>query len=219
MVNLLKIAPSTDPAPRGEELISYCKKLNGLADFLHCDVMNKNFVAKDTITDVDVREIYLNTLMPLDVHLMVNEPKNLVKKYIKAGAQIVTVHFEAFKNKNDLIKTLKLIRENNALTGIAICPETEVMEIMPFLAYVDLVLVMSVKPGLSGQKFMEKTHLKVKKLKQIKEDYGARFFIEVDGGITPEISKKLKINGADIIVSGAYVYSSDDYAKAIDELR
>lgn len=219
MVNLLKIAPSTDPAPIGEELVSYCKKLNNLADYIHCDVMSKNFVSRDTITDKEVKDIYLNSLLPLDVHLMVKEPKNLVKKYIKAGAQIVTVHFEAFENKKDLIATLKLINKNNALAGIAICPETEVMEIMPFLAYADLVLVMSVRPGLSGQRFMEKTHLKVKKLKQIKEDYGARFFIEVDGGITPEISRKLKINGADIIVSGSYIYTSENFADAIDDLR
>lgn len=219
MVNLLKIAPSTDPAPIGEELISYVKKLNYIADFLHCDVMNKNFVGKDTIDHTHVREIYLNTLLPLDVHLMVNEPKGIVKKYIDAGAMIVTVHCEAFKNKNDLIKTLKYIRKSKALAGIAINPDTEVIEVMPYLAYCDLVLVMSVNPGLSGQRFMEKTNLKVKKLKQIKDDYGASFFIEVDGGINPDISKKLKINGADIIVSGSYIYNSDDYATAIDELR
>lgn len=219
MVNLLKVAPSTDPAPRGEELISYVKKLNGLADFIHCDVMMTPFVPRDTIDEKDVREIYLNTLMPLDVHLMVAEPKKLVKKYIDAGAQIVTVHFEAFDDKRDLIKTLKLITENNALAGISINPNTEVMEIMPYLAYVDLVLVMSVDPGRSGQVFMENANLKVRKLKQIREDYGARYFIEVDGGINPDISRRLKTNGADIVVSGSYVYNSDDYAKAIDELR
>ena len=219
MVNLLKVAPSTDPAPIGEELISYVKKLNNIADYMHCDVMSKNFVSRDTITEKDVKEIYLNTLLPLDVHLMVNEPKNIVKKYLDAGALILTVHYEAFTNKKDLIKTLKYIHEHKALAGIAICPETEVMEIMPYLAYADLVLVMSVRPGLSGQRFMENTYLKVKKLKQIKEDYGARFFIEVDGGITTEISKKLKINGADIIVSGSYIYSSENYADAIDNLK
>lgn len=219
MVNLLKVAPSTDPAPKGEELVSYVKKLNGLADFIHCDVMKMPFVAKNSIDEKDVREIYLNTLMPLDVHLMVAEPIKLIKKYIEAGAQIVTVHFEAFADKRDLIKTLKMIAENNALAGISINPDTEVMEIMPYLAYVDLVLVMSVEPGRSGQIFKENTYLKVRKLKQIREDYGARYFIEVDGGINPEISRKLKTNGADIIVSGSYVYNSDDYAKAIDELR
>ena len=219
MVNLLKIAPSTDPAPIGEEMVMYCKKLNNLADYLHLDVMNSNFVGKSTINEKDVANIYASTLVPLDVHLMVNEPKRLVKKYIDAGAFIVTVHFEAFKNKKDLIATLKLIRQNKALAGISINPQTEVMEIMPYLAYCDLVLVMSVQPGLSGQKFMENANLKVKKLKQIRDDYGANYLIEVDGGIVPEISHKLKINGADIVVSGSYIYNSESYADAIDSLK
>ena len=219
MVNLLKVAPSTDPAEIGEELISYVKRLNNTADFIHCDVMNKNFVGKDTINAKDVKDIYLNTLLPLDVHLMVNEPKNIIKDYIKAGAFIVTVHYEAFKNKKDLIDALKLIKNHGALAGISLKPSTEVIEIMPYLAYVDLVLVMSVEPGKSGQKFMQNTNLKVRKLKQIREDYGARFLIEVDGGIVPEISKTLKTNGVDIVVSGSYIANSDDFAKAIDELR
>lgn len=219
MVNLLKIAPSTDPVPVGEELISYAKKLNNLADFLHCDVMSKSFVGKDSLSPENIRELYLNTLLPLDVHIMAYEPKDLVLKYVKAGAQIVTIHYEAFKNKKDIISTLKSIREKKVLAGISINPDTEVIEIMPYLSYCDLVLVMSVKPGKSGQKFMENANLKVKKLKQIRDDYGARFLIEVDGGITPEISKKLKSNGADIIVSGSYVFNSVDYKNAIDSLR
>lgn len=219
MVNFLKIAPSTDPVPNEEELLSYVKKLNNIADFIHCDVMSKNFVGKDTINDKTVEHIYLKTLLPLDVHLMVAEPTNIVLNYIKAGAQIVTVHYEAFKNKNNLIKCLKLISKNGAIAGLALNPNTEVVEIMPYLAYVDLVLVMSVEPGLSGQRFKEKTYVKLKKLKQIREDYGARFKIEVDGGIVPEISKRLKTLGADIIVSGSYVYKAEDRAKAIDELK
>lgn len=219
MVNLLKVAPSTDPAPIGEEMVSYVKKISNFADFIHCDVMNSNFVGKTTINEKDVENIYASTLVPLDVHLMVNEPKKLVEKYIKAGAFIVTVHFEAFKNKKDLIATLKLIRKNKALAGLSIKPYTEVMEIMPYLAYCDLVLVMSVKPGLSWQRFMENANLKVKKLKQIRDDYGANYLIEVDGGIVPEISHKLKTNGADIVVSGSYIYNSDSYADAIDNLR
>ena len=219
MVNKLKIAPSTDPCGNVDELLIYVKKLNNLADYIHCDVMNKNFVGRDTISDKDVHDIYLRTLVPLDVHLMVNEPSNVVNKYIKAGATIVTVHYEAFKNKDKLIKTLKGIRNKKALSGIAINPGTDVIEIMPYLAYSDLVLVMSVDPGYSGQKFLESTCLKVKKLKQIRDDYGANYLIEVDGGINPDISKRLRINGADIVVSGNYIHSAEDRAKAIDELR
>lgn len=219
MVNFLKVAPSTDPVKNQDELLSYAKKLNGIADFLHCDVMSKDFVGHDTINDEIVKNIYARTLLPLDVHLMVKEPLHKVKSYVDAGAQIVTVHYEAFKNKKDLVKCLKKINSLNAMAGIAINPDTEVVEAMPYFAYADLVLIMGVVPGLSGQRFKESTYVKVKKLKQIKDDYGARFKIEVDGGITPEISKKLKTLGVDIIVSGSYVYTAEDRAKAVDELK
>lgn len=217
--NQVKIAPSTDPCENEEVLISYVRRLNNVADFIHCDVMNKNFVNRDTINDQTVANIYARTLLPLDVHLMVNEPYGEVKKYIKAGAQIVTVHYEAFHNKRMLIKTLKYIRKNKALAGISINPDTDVMEIMPYLSYADLVLVMSVYPGYSGQKFIHSTNLKVRKLKQIREDYGAKYLIEVDGGITPEVSRQLRVNGADILVSGSYVYKAESYAQAIEDLK
>lgn len=220
MVNILKVAPSTDPALNMEELLCYVKKLNHIADYVHCDVMASNFVGRETLNANDVNQIYLKTLLPLDVHLMVNEPSySYVKDFINAGAQIVTIHFEAFKNKNKLIHALKKIRATKALSGLAINPNTEVSEILPYLSYADVVLVMGVYPGKSGQKFYESTCLKVKKLKQIREDYGANYLIEVDGGITPEISKRLKVYGADIVVSGSYVYGAEDRALAIDNLR
>lgn len=219
MVNKLKIAPSTDPCKDKDDLFCYIKKLNNIADFLHCDVMDKNFVSRDTLNEEDIKQIYSRTLLPLDVHLMIREPSSLIKKYKNAGAHIITVHYEAFENKNKLIKCLKNIHKNKALAGISIKPKTAVSEIMPYLSYVDLVLVMSVEPGFSGQPFMENTYLKVKKLKQIREDYGANYKIEVDGGIVPEISKKLYVQGADIVVSGSYIYNSQDKFTAIQELK
>ncbi|MBE7082249.1 MAG: ribulose-phosphate 3-epimerase [Clostridiales bacterium] len=219
MANFLKVAPSTDPCKDKDDLLVYVKRLNNIADYVHCDVMHENFVGHTTINERDVKDIYLHTLLPLDVHLMVNEPLKLVEKYIKAGAKFVTVHFEAFKNKKDLIKCLKKINSLGALAGLAIKPNTEVGEILEFLANVELVLVMSVEPGKSGQLFKESTYSKIKKLKQIRESYGARFKIEVDGGIVPEISKKLSIYGADIVVSGSYVFNAIDKQQAIEELK
>ena len=181
--------------------------------------MSKNFVGHDSINYDTVKKLYLNTLLPLDVHLMINEPSKLIKKYFLAGAQIITVHYEAFANKNELVKCLKNISKMGAMAGIAINPSTEVVEIMPYLAYVDLVLVMSVVPGQSGQKFKESTYVKIKKLKQIRDDYGARFKIEVDGGINPSIAKELKTLGVDIVVSGSFLYGAEDLKSAIDELK
>ena len=219
MVNILKVAPSTDPAPNLDELLCYLKKINNIADFIHCDVMSSNFVCRDTINYKDVKELYLNTICPLDVHLMVDEPYKQIDKYIKAGAQIISVHYEAFKDKKTLIKALNKIRKHNLLSGLAINPDTDVVEIMPYLAYSDLVLVMGVNAGASGQKYIEATNLKVKKLKQIRDDYGANYYIEVDGGITPDIAKKLKVYGADIVVSGKFVYFADDKVEAINSLK
>lgn len=211
---MVKIAPSTDPAKNFNDLLSYINEIRFAAHFLHVDVMNSNFVQKTNFDENFVAKINANTAMMLDVHLMVNEPD--VLKYIEAGANIVTVHYEAFENKNKLKNALKLIRGHKALAGLSIKPNTSVEEIASFLDYVDLVLVMSVEPGSSGQKFMEETYNKVSLLK----DYiGKRpIQIEVDGGIVPEIAKNLKKCGADILVSGSYVYSSKDRVLAIKEL-
>lgn len=211
---MVKIAPSTDPAKNFDDLLSYINEIRFAAHFLHVDVMNSNFVQKTNFDENFVAKINANTAMMLDVHLMVNEPD--VLKYIEAGANIVTVHYEAFENKNKLKNALKLIREHKALAGLSIKPNTPVEEIASFLDYVDLVLVMSVVPGSSGQKFMEETYNKVSLLK----DYiGKRpIQIEVDGGIVPDIAKNLKKCGADILVSGSYVYSSKDRVLAIKEL-
>ena len=211
---MVKIAPSTDPAKNFDDLLSYINEIRFAAHFLHVDVMNSNFVQKTNFDENFVAKINANTAMMLDVHLMVNEPD--VLKYIEAGANIVTVHYEAFENKNKLKNALKLIREHKTLAGLSIKPNTSVEEIASFLDYVDLVLVMSVVPGSSGQKFMEETYNKVSLLK----DYiGKRpIQIEVDGGIVPEIAKNLKKCGADILVSGSYVYSSKDRVLAIKEL-
>ena len=211
---MVKIAPSTDPAKNFDDLLSYINEIKFAAHFLHVDVMNSNFVQKTNFDENFVAKINANTAMMLDVHLMVNEPD--VLKYIEAGANIVTVHYEAFENKNKLKNALKLIRGHKALAGLSIKPNTPVEEIASFLDYVDLVLVMSVEPGSSGQKFMEETYNKVSLLK----DYiGKRpIQIEVDGGIVPDIAKNLKKCGADILVSGSYVYSSKDRVLAIKEL-
>lgn len=211
---MVKIAPSTDPAKNFDDLLSYINEIRFAAHFLHVDVMNSNFVQKTNFDENFVAKINANTAMMLDVHLMVNEPD--VLKYIEAGANIVTVHYEAFENKNKIKNALKLIMGHKALAGLSIKPNTSVEEIASFLDYVDLVLVMSVEPGSSGQKFMEETYNKVSLLK----DYiGKRpIQIEVDGGIVPEIAKNLKKCGADILVSGSYVYSSKDRVLAIKEL-
>ena len=211
---MVKIAPSTDPAKSLEDLLVYIKQIEHLAYFLHVDIMNSNFVQKTNYDHVFVKDINDNTALMLDVHLMVERPE--VVKYIEAGANIVTVHYEAFKSNRELIKTLKLIRKNKTLVGLSVKPNTNLSDIFPYLELCDIILVMSVEPGSSGQKFLEQTYDRVKTLKA--EIGNRNIQIEVDGGITPEIASNLSKCGADILVSGSYVYSSDNKAEAIEAL-
>ncbi len=215
----LLIAPSTDPVKTVEDIIKYANEIKNDADLLHCDIMDGKFVENKTFSYDVVQIIREKTLLPLDVHLMVEKPTKLLKKFAQSGANIITIHFEAYKSKNKLIKDLKTLRKMGVLSGLSIKPNTEVGEIVSLLGFCDFILIMSVQPGKSGQEFIEKTYSKVSELNKIKKDYGARIKIEVDGGINPEISHKLKELGADVIVSGSYVYSSNDRQMAISNLR
>lgn len=215
----LLVAPSTDPAKTLDSIIEYSNQIKDYADFLHCDIMDAKFVTNRTYSYDTLGVIKSKTVLALDVHLMVENPHKVIKKFIKNGANILTIHYEAYNNKNRLIKDLKLIRKLGAVSGLSIKPNTPVSEIIQFLSYCDLVLLMSVEPGKSGQKFIEDTYQKVVELGEIKQAYNSDIKIEVDGGINPEISQQLKRFGADIVVSGSYVYNSEDRKSAIDSLR
>ncbi len=215
----LYVAPSTDPVKSIIGIIKYAKQVEDFADFLHCDIMDGKFVPSKTYSYVALKDIKSNTLLPLDAHLMIEKPTKFIDKFIKAGANIVTVHYESYKNKKQLIKDLQYIHNSGKLSGLSIKPLTNVTEILDLLAYCDLVLVMSVEPGKSGQKFLESAYGKVSALKKVKEDNNAHFKIEVDGGVNPEIAQKLKTLGADIVVSGNYVFQSENREEAIKLLR
>ena len=211
---MIKIAPSTDPAKSYDELLEYINEIKDYAHFLHIDVMNKNFVGKTNFDETFVKNINEHTIMMLDVHLMIKKPD--VLKYINAGANVVTIHYEAFDNKKDLIKALRTINANKTLVGLSLNPETEISLLKPFLKYCNIILLMTVEPGKSGQKFMDNG---ISRLQELKKLIGNRNIqIEVDGGINPDNAKLLKDNGANILVSGSYIFSSKDRVKAIKEL-
>lgn len=213
------VSVSTDPINSYEEIVQYARVMQSQADFLHCDIMDGNFVEKATYDYALLKNINANALIPLDVHLMVLEPLKDLKNYIDAGANIVTVHYEAFENKEDIVKVVKLIKTNKALAGISLKPETPFKEVKPYCYNMDVILVMSVTPGASGQKFLNVTYDKIKEIDQFRRDNGLNFKIEVDGGVTPEIAKKLVELGVDMLVSGSYVYKSQDKQKAIESLK
>ena len=215
----LYVAPSTDPIKSIIGIIKYAKQVEDFADFLHCDIMDGKFVPNKTYSYVALKDIKSNTLLPIDAHLMIEKPTKFIDKFIKAGANIITVHYECYKNKKQLIKDLQYIHNSGKLSGLSIKPLTNITEILDLLAYCDLVLVMSVEPGKSGQKFLENAYGKVSALKKIKDDNNAYFKIEVDGGVNPEIAQKLKALGANIVVSGNYVFQNENRENAINLLR
>lgn len=213
------IAVSTDPVKDYQELLEYAKLMQPIADFLHCDIMDGKFVENTTFDSRVVAKINNNTLIPLDVHLMTSEPLASLDDYLKAGANIVTVHYEAFKNKKDLLAAFKLIRSYHALAGFSFKPKTSINEIKSYLFYADVVLLMSVEPGVSGQQLIESTYQRLKELNQFRHDNNLNYKIEIDGGVNDQNAHLLSELGADMLVSGNFVYKAADRAKAIKKLK
>ena len=213
------VAVSTDPIKSYEEIVEYAKEMQDKADLLHCDVMDGKFVQNKTYDWAMVENLNQNTALMLDVHLMVDEPLQQIENYIKAGANIITLHYEAFKKQEDLVKAINLVKNMKALVGLSIKPETSFKEVRLFCYNLDLLLVMSVEPGKSGQKFLNNTFEKVKEIAKFRHDNNLNFKIEVDGGVNGDNAKGLREAGVDILVSGSYVFGATDRKKAIENLK
>lgn len=213
------VSVSTDPVGGYQEILDYAREVQNYADFLHCDVMDGNFVHKFTYDENLIKNINNVSLIMLDVHLMVSEPLQYIEKYIDVGANMITVHYEAFANKQDVVRAIKLIKRKGGLAGLSIKPETPFKEIKPYAFDLDLLLIMSVEPGASGQKFITSTYDKIKEINKFREENSLSFKISVDGGVNSENAKQLVDCGADILVSGNFVYKSQDRAQAVKELK
>ena len=213
------VSVSTDPVKNFGEVVDYAKDMQGKADLLHCDVMDGKFVKKKNYDFNLIDSVNQNSLIMLDVHLMCSEPLESIDEYLSAGANIITVHYEAFKDKNDIVKAIEKIHKAKALAGISISPSTPVKEIKMYINNVDVVLVMSVVPGASGQSFIVESIDKIRELDQIRKGNNYGYKIEVDGGVNPDNVKEIVQAGADMIVSGSFIYNAKDRLKAIKSLR
>ncbi len=193
------------------------KKLNDTdAEFIHLDVMDGKYVNNKTLPFSEVKHIYEFTDKRLDVHLMVESPSKYIKNYASLNTEYISIHLNT---KEDLLANLKLIKSYGIKAGIAINPDEEVSLLIPYLPYIDLILVMGVNPGMGGQKFISKTIDKLKELKVLRKEYpNFKFKVSVDGGVNDVVASKV-INYTDIIVSGSYVLNSNDYQKQINSLR
>lgn len=217
--NNLYVSVSTDPVKEYQKVVEYAKSLQGIADLIHCDVKDGIFVSSKNFDAGLTRNINQNCLTMLDVHLMCKEPLRMIDEYLKAGANIITIHYEAFEDKNDIVLALNKIKSVNALAGLAIKPETEVKEVKMFLHDFDIILVLGVQPGASGQKFIPSVLDKIKLLDQIRDKNDFKFKIEVDGGVSEENSQELISVGADILVSGSFIFKAQNRKNAIEKLK
>lgn len=183
------------------------------ADWIHVDVMDGRFVPNITIGIPVVKSLKKVSSLPLDVHLMIEEPERYIEEFIKAGSDYLTIHVESTKNPADV---LKRIRELGAKAGITLRPRTSVEDVISLLPLCDLVLVMTVEPGFGGQSFMHDQIAKISRLRSEITQKNLKCLIEVDGGINNETAKLC--HEADVFVAGSYVFGRD-YAAAISSLK
>lgn len=211
------IAPSilsADFAEMGNEVknIEKCG-----ADLIHCDVMDGVFVPNITFGIKMVADLRKRTNLPLDCHLMIINPEKYVEAFKKAGADYITVHYEACKENT--AEVLKKISSLGVKCGVVINPDTSADKIIDLLPLCDMVLVMSVFPGFGGQSFIESSLDNVRKIKQALKNIDKQILIEIDGGINEKTAKLAKEAGADVLVAGNSVFSSPDRAAMIEKLR
>ncbi len=184
------------------------------ADWIHIDVMDGHFVPNITIGIPVVKAIRRITKLPLDVHLMIENPEKYIVAFSKAGADIITIHYEAAKE--NLKDTINMIKACNVKAGVSIKPKTSQEWLIPYLKDIDLALVMTVEPGFGGQEFLHHCAMKIPKIKEHVDD---NFIIQVDGGINNITSKICTSLGANSLVAGSYIYGSDDIKHSINCLK
>jgi ribulose-phosphate 3-epimerase len=214
--HLVEIAPSilaADFACLGEEIRAVER---GGATLLHVDVMDGHFVPNISIGVPVVASLRKATQLPLDVHLMIENPQQYIPMFAEAGADMISVHQEATPH---LDRALSMIREHGCRPGAVINPATPVSMLSEVLGSVDHVLVMSVNPGFGGQKFIRGTLEKIRQLKLTRERYNLAFRIEVDGGVGPENVSDLVRAGAEILVAGTSIFHTPDAAEAVRVMR
>ncbi|SHJ23345.1 ribulose-5-phosphate 3-epimerase [Malonomonas rubra DSM 5091] len=213
---MIKIAPSilsADFARLGEEI----KAIDaGGADYVHVDVMDGHFVPNITIGPLIVDAIRPVTELPLDVHLMIENPDQYIPEFAKAGADIIVVHAEA---STHLHRTVQLIKSLGKKAGVSLNPATSLSALDMILPDIDLALLMTVNPGFGGQSFIENCLPKISELRQRIDALGKPIELQVDGGVKVDNIKQIAAAGADVFVAGSAVFGADDYAATIAQLK
>ncbi len=213
---MVKIAPSilsADFSKLGEDI----KNLDKYgADVIHIDVMDGRFVPNISFGIPIIKSIRNLTEKPFDVHLMIEEPSKYIEDFVKAGADIISVHYEADKH---IDRTINYIKSLGIKAAVALNPGTSVSCIKDLIPSLDMVLIMSVNPGFGGQKYIQYASEKIKEVKVLSEKYNKDLIIEVDGGVTKDNIKEIADCGADLLVAGSAVFKNGEIEKNIKVLR
>jgi len=212
----IRIAPSilsADFSRLGEEVKAV---ESGGADAIHIDVMDGQFVPNLTVGPLVVEAVRKVTSLPLDVHLMIENPDQLIAEFVKAGAHFVTVHLEACPH---LHRTVQLIKQHGVGAGVALNPATPLSSVEEIVDDIDLLLIMSVNPGFGGQRFIERTLEKIEQARALLTRRGLKTCLSVDGGVQKGNAGALQKAGVNQLVAGSAIFNSPDYHEAIMALR
>lgn len=218
---MVEISTSILSVKKGEESATFFELEAAKTDYFHIDVMDGEFVEKDTYKKMLEYSSYIKRIsnLPLDVHLMVKDVKQAIDDFLAVEPNIITFHLEACKNKQEVHEIINYIKDNNCKVGISIKPDTPIEEIYEFLPYIHMCLIMTVEPGKGGQTLLTDMLTKIRTLKKYVEDKKIEIDIEADGGINLKTAPSVKEAGANILVAGTAILMANDFKVIIDELR
>lgn len=189
------------------------------ADWLHFDVMDAKFVPNTALTISELKRVAAVTDLFLDVHLMIEKPIEHVYPYIEAGANLITFHLEAMENEAETLKLIHMLQKKGVKVGLSVKPLTPIIQVQPYLPFLDLVLVMGVEPGKGGQRFILDALDKIRFLRQEIDAHQYSCLIELDGGINQETARWCKEAGVDVLVAGSYLFGHIDFQQRLESLR
>lgn len=218
---MVEISTSILSVKKGEEAKTFLELEKSKTDYFHIDVMDGQFVEKNTYNKMLEYASYIKRIsnLPLDVHLMVKDIKPAIKDFLAVEPNIITFHYEACKNNDEVFEIIKFLKENNCKVGISVKPDTKIEEIYEFLPYVHMCLVMTVEPGKGGQTLISSMIDKVETLTKYVTEKNLDIDIEADGGINLKTAPSIKNAGANILVSGTAILLAKDFKIIIDELK